>query len=140
MDFKVFNKEKFLLDIQEKKEKNFSLQCISCVDFVHSFQLSYFFCNFSPLNPVFDQIKIVLKKEEIMESISQIFLSADWHEREIYDLFGITFHNHKNLQRILCADNWEGFPLRKDYLPVVSFEGKELFPDRKMNFEERFCE
>lgn len=138
MVFKVYNKEQFLEVIQKKKEEAFSLQCISCVDCVDHFELSYFFCNFLPLNPILDKLKIFIKKDEVIESISDIFLSADWHEREIYDLFGITFNNHKNLQRILCADNWEGFPLRKDYLPVVSFEGKELFPDHKMNFEERF--
>ncbi len=54
------------------------------------------------------------KKPEIL-SITSIFPSANWFEREIYDLFGIKFINHPNLKRILLWDNFPGHPLRKDY-------------------------
>ncbi len=50
-----------------------------------------------------------------VETVSGIWPSANWAEREIFDLFGVAFTNHPNLQRILMTDDWEGHPLRKDY-------------------------
>jgi NADH-quinone oxidoreductase subunit C len=47
-------------------------------------------------------------------SVTAMFPTADWHEREIYDLFGVVFDGHPDLDRILLPDDWEGYPLRKD--------------------------
>lgn len=60
--------------------------------------------------------KVVLNRENPeIESVSTVWRSADWHEREIFDLFGITFKNHPDMRRILLPADWEGHPLRKDY-------------------------
>jgi len=48
-------------------------------------------------------------------SVSDLWQSADWAEREVYDLFGIVFDGHPDLRRIQLPDEWEGYPLRKDY-------------------------
>jgi NADH-quinone oxidoreductase subunit C len=48
-------------------------------------------------------------------SVVEIWPTADWHEREVYDLMGIVFDGHPNLVRILMPGDWEGHPLRKDY-------------------------
>jgi NADH-quinone oxidoreductase subunit C len=48
-------------------------------------------------------------------SVAHVWAIADWHEREAYDLLGIEFTGHPNLQRILCVEDWVGHPLRKDY-------------------------
>lgn len=56
-----------------------------------------------------------LEQKPSIPSISSIWRTADWHERECYDFFGITFENHPDLRRILLPANWEGFPMRKDY-------------------------
>ena len=56
-------------------------------------------------------------------SITSVYRTADWHERETYDLFGIFFENHPDLRRILLPDDWEGFPLRKDYKAAEYYKG-----------------
>ncbi len=50
-----------------------------------------------------------------LRSVVDVWPAADWHERETYDLFGIAFAQHPDLRRILCPDDWAGWPLRKDY-------------------------
>jgi len=56
-------------------------------------------------------------------SVSSVWAIADWHEREAYDLVGIRFTGHPNLVRILCPDDWEGHPLRKDYEMPLEYHG-----------------
>jgi len=61
------------------------------------------------------RLKIPLGVEEEPPTLVPIWPVANWLEREIFDLFGIAFHGHPNLKRILLPDEWQGHPLRKDY-------------------------
>ena len=68
------------------------------------------------------------RKEPTIESVTDIWKGANWHEREAYDLLGITFKNHPDLRRILLPDDWEGHPLRKDY------QEQETYHDIKVKY------
>ena len=61
------------------------------------------------------RLKIKIEDGESVPSVTSIWSSADWAERETYDMFGIRFEGHPNLKRIYMPEDWDGFPLRKDY-------------------------
>ena len=63
------------------------------------------------------------RKEPKVASIEKIWRIGDWFERETYDMFGIVYEGHRDLRRILCPDDWERWPLRKDYEGQESYHG-----------------
>lgn len=80
-------------------------------------------------------VKFSLKDGEQAPSVAEIFPNANWPEREVFDMFGIEFENHSNLERILNEDEFEGFPLRKEFPQNGK---KELFyNEEKQEFEYR---
>ncbi len=68
----------------------------------------------------------VSKTDPRLSSVSHIWKTADWHEREAYDLYGILFEGHSDLRRILLPDDWEGYPLRKDYTEPEFYRGMRV--------------
>jgi len=60
-------------------------------------------------------VKTQIADGESIASVVSIWATANWLEREVYDMFGITFRDHPDLKRILLPDGWKGHPLRKDY-------------------------
>ena len=62
------------------------------------------------------RLKVKLSSgDPVVHSVTGVWPTANWHERENFDLFGIHFEGHPDLRRILMPDDWEGYPLRKDY-------------------------
>ncbi len=71
------------------------------------------------------RIKVEVPEEDCwVETVSDLWATANWHERECFDMFGIQFNGHPDLRRILLPEDWEGYPLRKDY-PVQSELGEK---------------
>jgi NADH-quinone oxidoreductase subunit C len=61
------------------------------------------------------RLNVRLDEGEDIESVCSVWRGANWYEREVFDLFGVRFRNHPNLERIMMPADWEGYPLRKDY-------------------------
>jgi NADH-quinone oxidoreductase subunit C len=61
------------------------------------------------------RVQVRLNDGDAVATVVSVWPTADWHEREAFDMFGIVFEGHPNLTRILMDDDWEGHPLRKDY-------------------------
>jgi NADH-quinone oxidoreductase subunit C len=95
---------------------------VTCTDWYPSeprFELSYHLL--SMLRKERLRLKVTLLGDDAqVDSIFSIFPSCDFFEREVFDLFGVRFHGHPNLVRILMPEDWKGHPLRKDY-PVEGY-------------------
>ena len=62
-------------------------------------------------------LKVVLDRNRpALPSLADLWANADWNEREVFDLFGVVFHDHPDLRRLMMPEDWTGHPLRKDYL------------------------
>ena len=75
--------------------------------------------------------KIVIKTEvpkdnPLVPSVERLWRTADWHEREAFDLIGVVFEGHHNMIRILLPYDWEGHPLRKDYQAPETYHGMKV--------------
>ncbi len=77
------------------------------------------------------RLKVRIKEGQAVPTVSGVWTSADWMEREVYDLFGIEFEDHPDLRRILLPDNWGSHPMRKDY--PLEGRGERIYtkPTRK---------
>lgn len=102
-----------------------SLMCLSAVDYPATIVVVYHLHSMKKLH------KFVLKTEVPKEnprlpSVANIWRTADWHEREAYDILGVRFDGHPDLRRILLPDDWEGHPLRKDYKAPQEYRGMKV--------------
>jgi NADH-quinone oxidoreductase subunit C len=106
---------------------------VDAVDYLNSdprrFHISYQLTSMTYRRRI--RLEAAVAEETSLPSVTSIFPTADWQEREIYDMFGVVFDGHPNLTRILMPDDWEGHPQRKDY-PLggvpVEYKGAEIPP------------
>ena len=131
--FGVILKAESLLAVCECLHKNPStyfdmLSCITGVDNgseVGTMEVVYHLYSI-PFNQSL-ALKVILSRENpALESITSVWKTANWLEREVYDMFGIFFNNHPDLRRILMPADWKGFPLRKDYQHEEYYRGIKI--------------
>ena len=100
-----------------------SLQCNTGLDLGEGILESrYNLHSMKHLHKIEIRIKVSVEKPDI-PSVEEVWRVADWFERETYDMFGINFIGHRDLRRILLPDDWEGWPLRKDYEEQETYHG-----------------
>ncbi len=91
-----------------------SLQCLTAVDRKAAIEVVYHVYSFTRRLMV--TLKVVLPMDDLqVASVTGLWSSANWFEREVYDLFGVTFQGHPDLCRILNPESWTEHPLRKDF-------------------------
>ena len=76
------------------------------------------------------EFRLIFSEGTEVPSVESIWKTADWHEREAFDMMGISFINHPNMKRILLPDDWEGHPLKKDYKVQDYYHGMYVPKDK----------
>jgi NADH/F420H2 dehydrogenase subunit C len=95
------------------------LFCLTCIDWKTHFTMVYHLRSTVHGHVLVVKAKLDRNMPEI-ESVSSVWRTAEFHEREVYDLFGVNFLHHPDLRRLLLTDDWKGYPLRKDYEDPVN--------------------
>lgn len=114
-----------------KDEAGYNFLCDLCgVDYLGQeprFMVVYNLYNITTKNRL--RVKVAVAEQDAqVATVSGVWATANWHERECWDLFGITFSGHPDLRRILMPADWVGHPLRKDY--PLQGPGRELYQGR----------
>ncbi|MDP8305551.1 MAG: NADH-quinone oxidoreductase subunit C [Candidatus Chlorobium antarcticum] len=101
------------------------MACLSGVDYLEEGKLGIV-VNLESLGVFSHRIAVKVKCPRdggSIPSVAGVWHTANWHEREAYDMLGMPFDGHPDMRRILCPDDWEGWPLRKDYRVQESYHG-----------------
>ena len=96
------------------------LFCLSGVDWGTELGVVYHLESTTHRHIVVIKVKTEDRENPIFDTVSDIWLTAEFHEREAFDFFGIKFNNHPNLKRLFLTEEWDGFPLRKDYKDEIN--------------------
>jgi NADH-quinone oxidoreductase subunit C len=112
-----------------------NLMNLSVVDYPKEnpprFELVYHLFSYAKRHTVV--LKVHLPREQpAVATVEGVWPVANWHEREAFDLFGITFTGHSDLRRILLPDDWQGHPLRKDWVDPDFYNGMHVKPTAQM--------
>ena len=107
----------FMTAIRSHAEFNMDyLFCLTCIDWKDHFMMVYHLLSKTYRHEFVVKSKITDRENPQIETVSHIWQTANFHEREVYDLFGVKFLHHPDLRRIFLDENWPGYPLRKDYV------------------------
>jgi len=110
----------FMVQLRDDPGLEFDyLFCLTAVDWKTHFTMVYHLTSTVHRHHVVVKVKLDRNNPEI-ETVSAIWRTAEMLEREVYDLFGIQFLNHPDLRRLIMPDDWNGWPLRKDYEDPVN--------------------
>ena len=107
--------------LKNKSATNFDyLFCLSGVDWGEELGVVYHLESTTHRHTVVVKVKTEDRENPNFDSVCDIWATAEFHEREVFDFFGIKFNNHPNLKRLFLTDDWEGYPLRKDYVDEIN--------------------
>ncbi len=95
------------------------LFCLTCIDWKTHLTMVYHFTSTTHRHHLVVKIKLDRNDPQV-ETVAHIWRTAEFHEREVFELFGVKFINHPDLRNLILPDEWEGFPLRKDYEDPVN--------------------
>jgi NADH-quinone oxidoreductase subunit C len=101
------------------------MACLSGVDYPDEGKVGIV-CNFESIGHKTHKIAVKVKCQRdnaSIPSVACVWHTANWHEREAFDMYGIVFEGHPDMRRILCPEDWTGFPLRKDYQVQETYHG-----------------
>ena len=109
-----------------------SLMCLSSTDDKTNLGVVYNLCSMAHKHKITLKVLLADRENPRLPTVAHIWGTADWHEREAYDMMGIVFEGHPDLRRLLCPDDWEGWPLRKDYKVQEFYRGLKVpYPEGK---------
>ena len=114
------------------------LQVISAVDYPeeNEIELNYIVASFIENSELILKARVARGDENSLpsvESVCDVWKAANYQEREAFDMMGVNFEGHPDHRRILCPDDWKGFPLRKDYVVEEVYNGMTVNPEEKIN-------
>jgi len=96
------------------------LFCLSGVDMVKYLEVVYHLESTTHKHQLVLKVRTADRENAAVDTVCDIWRTAEFHEREAYDLLGIRFNNHPDLRRIFLEEDWKGYPLRKDYVDEVN--------------------
>ncbi|MCE9537942.1 MAG: NADH-quinone oxidoreductase subunit C [Bacteroidetes bacterium] len=107
----------FMKTLRSKSEFDFDyLFCLTCIDLNNHLMMVYHLISKTHNHCIVIKAKITDTIKPEIESVNSIWKTAELNEDEVYDLFGVKFLNHPNLRRLFLEEDWEGYPLRKNYV------------------------
>jgi NADH-quinone oxidoreductase subunit C len=109
------------LKLREEEAMNFDYMfCLTCVDYPEHMMMVYHLRSMNLKHEMVLKVKIDDRENPAVDTLCDIWRTAEFLEREVYDLYGVKFNDHPDLRRILLDDDWKGYPLRKDYVDPVN--------------------
>ncbi len=103
--------------LKETSELDFDyLFCLTGIDYGEELGVIYHLESISKKHNIVIKVNTNDRENPVLDTVSHIWRTAEFHEMEVYDFFGITFTNHANMKRLFLPPEWDGFPLRKDYV------------------------
>jgi len=103
--------------LKETPELDFDyLFCLTGIDYGEELGVIYHLESISKKHNIVVKVSTSDREKPVLDTVSNIWRTAEFHEMEVYDFLGITFTNHPNMKRLFLPPEWDGFPLRKDYV------------------------
>lgn len=110
-----------MAQLKSNSETNFDyLFCLSGVDWGKELGVVYHLESTTHRHIIVVKVKTEDRENPVFDSVYDIWKTAEFHECEVFDFFGIKFNNHPNLKRLFLTEDWDGFPLRKDYVDDIN--------------------